>query len=150
MDKTRHPDWLLVLTYAVMAFSRAGRDFLSFNDMLICGFSGVVLGIVVVMAEKLKLPVYICRGMGAFFASLVIIEICFFTGWADSSVMTVIASMIPPVAAGAMLVEGLSTSHRQSGRKKIINAILISVFLALAVFLAVAFTKFRGVPVITW
>ena len=73
MDKTKHPGWLIVLTYAVMAFSRAGKDLLTFPDMIICGLAGIVLGTVMVITEKFNLPTYICRGAGAFAASLFII-----------------------------------------------------------------------------
>ncbi len=148
MDKTKYSNFIMVITYTFMAYCWAGKNLLPHGDMLITAFSGLILGVVTVYTEKLfSLPTYICRGIGAFFASLVIIEIYFFTGWAQNRPMTIIASMIPPVAAGAMLVEGLCTSHTQPGRKKIINAVLVSLFLALGVYRAILITRGRGLTI---
>ncbi|MBR5521205.1 MAG: threonine/serine exporter family protein [Oscillospiraceae bacterium] len=148
MDKTKHPDWLIIATYGIMAFARAGKDLLTFPDMVISGIAGILLGYVIVKIEKLNQPVYICRGAGAFFAALLIIEICFRTGFVNSEVIDVIAAMIPPAAAGAMLIEGMCTFRNISGRKKVMNAVLVSIFLALGVFMALIITKIRGVSVI--
>ncbi len=144
MDKTKHSDGIIVLTYSVMAFCWAGKSLLTAGDMIVCGLSGFILGLCIVLFEKLKRPVYVCRGIGAFFRALFIIEIYFFTGWADSPPMTIIGSMIPPAATGAMLIEGLCTSASKSGRNKIVNAIVISISLAVGVYVAVAITRYRG------
>lgn len=148
MDKTHHPDIVIILTYGIMAFCWAGKNMLSLADMSVCGASGLLLGAVTVAFEKTKLPTYICRGFGALSAALLIIEVHCFTGWVDSDAITVIASMIPPVAAGAMLVEGICTSASSSGRKKIVTAVLVSIFLAIAVFTAIMITDRRGLSVL--
>ncbi len=140
MDKTKHPDRLIVMTYTLMALCWAGKNLLSLQDMAICAVSGVILGVITVMAEKTKLPTYICRAAGAMFAALFIIAVYHNTSFISSDAMTVIGSMIPPVAAGAMLIEGLCTSGTAAGRKKILTSLLVSVFLAVAVFIAMKLT----------
>ena len=140
MDKTKHPDWLIVLTYVIMSFCWAGKNLLSLNDMLVCAASGLFLGAVTVRVEKTNMPVYICRSAGALCAAVFIILVYKNTTLISSGAMTVIGSMIPPVAAGAMLIEGLCTSGSTAGGKKMLNAILVSVFLAVAVFIAMKLT----------
>ncbi len=148
MDKTKHSDVIFIITYALMAFCWAGKNLLPVGDMVICGLSGVILGVVTVFCEKLfKLPTYICRGIGVFAAALLIIEIYFFTGWVQTDAITIIASMVPPVAAGAMLIEGMCTAKNKSGVNKIITAILVSIFIALGITAALAITRLRGLPI---
>lgn len=147
MDKTKHPDWLLVLTYCALSFCWAGKNMLAVSDMLICALSGLVRGAVTVCLRKIKIHDIICRGVGTFFAALATIEIVLFTGWAASDSMTIIGSMIPSLAAGSMLIEGMCTAKHLEGKQKIRNAILISITLAVGVFLAVAVTKSRGLTV---
>ena len=147
MDTTKHPDRLIVLTYCIMSFCWAGKNLLTLTDMTICAFSGIIRGVVAVSLKKTKIPDFICRGVAALMAALAIIEIYFATGWVDSDAMTVIGSMIPPLAAGAMLVEGMCTARHLSGKQKIRNAILISISLAAGVYIAVAITKIRGLSI---
>ncbi len=148
MDKTKYSNVIIIFTYAAMAFCWAGKGLLPLRDMSICGLSGIILGVVTVFVEKsFKLPTYICRGIGAYAAALLIIEICCFTGWAHTDAMTIISSMIPPVAAGAMLIEGMCTASTKGGKTKIINAVLISVFLAVGVYCAVLIANLRGLTI---
>ena len=147
MDKTKHPDWLLILTYCIMSFCWAGKNLLAIPDMLICAFSGIIRGAVTIYVNKTPIPDFISRGIGAFFAALAIIAVVCGTAFATTDAMTIIGSMIPPLAAGAMLVEGLCTARHLSGKQKIRNAILISISLATGVFLAVTITNLLGVAV---
>lgn len=147
MDKTKHPGWLILITYSAMAFCWAGKNLLTLNDMNICAFAGLVRGAVTMITKKINIPDYICRGIGIFAAVLLVIEMYLSTGWIDSDVMTLVGSLIPPLAAGSMFVEGLCTARNISGKEKIKNALLISVSLAAGVFLAVAITNLRGLSI---
>ena len=145
MDKTKHSDLVIVLTYGLMAFCWAGKNLLDFKDMIICGVSGLMLGAVTVMAEKTKMPTYICRSIGTFAAALLIIQVYCFSNLADGSAMAAIGSMVPPVATGARFIEGLCLSSTKNGRDKIVTAWIVSLFLAAAVFAAVHIAEWRGV-----
>ena len=138
MDKTEHPDWIIILTYTLMGFCWGGKAGLNIVEMAVCGISCLLQGVVVVALEKTKLPVYVCRFFGVLAAGTAILAINLAVEY-PHGFESLFVAMILPVAAGAMLVEGMYTSHTSAGKKKMIIAVLCSLALGLAIFLSMSF-----------
>ncbi|MEG1782396.1 MAG: threonine/serine exporter family protein [Oscillospiraceae bacterium] len=142
MDRTKYPQWFLVATYTLMGFCWGGKAGVSGVEMIVCAIACFIQGLIVTGFEKMKLPTYICRFCGVLFAGVVILYIGRYVEY-PSGVMTLFVAMILPVAAGAMLVEGMYTSHTPQGKKKMLTATLCSLALGLAIFIAL---KIMEVP----
>ena len=142
MDKTQHPRWLLIATYTAMGFCWGGKAGVSFIEMLVCAVACFAQGLIVTGLEKIKWPTYVARFFGVLTAGLMILFLGRYIEY-PHGIMTLFVAMILPVAAGAMLVEGMYTSHTSEGKKKMFIATLCSLSLGLAIFLAI---ELLGVP----
>ncbi|MEG2929179.1 MAG: threonine/serine exporter family protein [Oscillospiraceae bacterium] len=137
-DVTIHSDLTIVFTYIVMGIAWAGKAGLTFNEMLIAGFSCTFLGLVIITLERLKTPTYIARFFGALLAAFVIMTLnskFHFTTQCASLML----AMVMPVATGMMVVDGLYTfikGKKKGGMQKMVTGILCSVALGTAVFIA--------------
>lgn len=143
MDKTKHPDIILILTYSVMSFCWAGKALYQFTDMIICGLAGLIFGVVIVTMNKTKLPTCVNRAIAAIPSSAFIFIVDRFVVKCVAGSLAVTLSMLLPALAGSMFVEGLCTSGSKDGKSKMITAVLISVFMAAAIVLT---SKIMGVP----
>ena len=142
MDKTKHPDLLLIATYTFMGFCWAGKAGTTFTEMIVCAVACLAQGIVVVMLENKGPPTYIGRFFAVIAATLIIISAEKYFSLCPSGIFTLFIAMVLPVAAGAMLVEGMYIYPSSDGKHKIKTALMCSSVLGARVFICL---KIMGV-----
>ena len=140
MDKTKYNDFTLLIVYFLFALCWAAKNLLPVSDMLICGVCGVVLGIGVILCQKIKLPEYLCRGIGVFMAAMAIVAVDKFIFPAATNAVTVIKCVFLPVASGAMFMDGVFVGPTQIGKTKAFVGSMSSFCLTAAILLAVSLT----------
>ena len=140
MDKTKYNDFTLLIIYFLFAFCWAAKNMLPVSDMLICAFCGVVLGIGVILCQKIKLPEYLCRGIGVFAAAMAVVAVDRFVFTASTNAVTVIKSVFLPVASGAMFMDGLFMLPSETGKSKAFVGTMSSFCLTIAIILTILLT----------
>ena len=140
MDKTKYNDFTLLIIYFLFAFFWAAKNMLPVSDMLICAFCGVVLGIGVILCQKIKLPEYLCRGIGVFAAAMAVVAVDRFVFTASTNAVTVIKSVFLPVASGAMFMDGLFMLPSETGKSKAFVGTMSSFCLTIAIILTILLT----------
>lgn len=140
MDKTKYNELSLLIIYFGFAFCWAAKNLLPVNDVLICGTCGVVLGIVVILCQKIKLPEYLCRGIGVFAAAMAIVATDKFIFSASTNAVTVIKSVFLPVASGAMFMDGMFMGPMRKGKNKAFVGGMSSLCLTIAILLTIHLT----------
>ena len=147
MDKTKYNDVALLIIYFLFALCWAAKNLLPVSDMLICGGCGVVLGIGVILCQKMKLPEYLCRGIGVFAAAMAIVAVDRFVFAASTNAVTVIKNVFLPVASGAMFMDGLLVGPTPIGKTKAFVGSMSSFFLTVAILLTISITGIDPVQV---
>ena len=140
MDKTKYNDFTILIVYFLFAFCWAAKNLLPVSDMLICGVCGVVLGIGVTLCQKIKLPEYLCRGIGVFAAAMAIVAVDKFVFSASTNAVTVIKNVFLPVASGAMFMDGLFVGPTKIGKTKAFVGAMSSFCLTVAILLTISLT----------
>ncbi len=140
MDKTKYNDLTLLIIYFLFALCWAAKNMLPISDMLICGVCGVVLGIGVILCQKIKLPEYLCRGIGVFAAAMAVVAVDRFIFPAQTNAVTVIKSVFLPVASGAMFMDGVFIGPTQTGKTKAFVGAMSSFCLTVAILLTIRLT----------
>ena len=134
MDSTQHPKWLLVATYSVMGFAWAGKSGLTFPEMIIDAMACLILGVIVVFFEAKKIPTYLARFIGVIISCSFIALLSDVLTFFDPPFI-VASTAVLPVAAGAMLVEGLCMLNTKAGKAKIKGALMCSAALGFGVYI---------------
>ena len=140
MDKTKYNEVALLIIYFLFALCWAAKNLLPAGDTLICGVCGIVLGIGVILCQKIKLPEYLCRGIGVFLAALAIIVTDRFIFPVATNAVTVIKSVFLPVASGAMFMDGVFIGPTPTGKYKAFVGAMSSFCLTVAILFAVRLT----------
>ena len=140
MDKTRYNDFTLLIIYFLFALCWAAKNMLPAGDILICACCGVVLGIGVILCQKIKLPEYLCRGIGVFAAAMAVVAVDSFVFSASTNAVTVIKSVFLPVASGAMFMDGLFMIPSQTGKSKAFVGAMSSLCLTVGILLTIRIT----------
>ncbi len=140
MDKTKYSDFTLLIIYFLFALCWAAKNLLPVSDMLICGVCGVVLGIGVILFQKIKLPEYLCRGIGVFAAAIAIVAVDRFIFPASTNAVTVIKCVFLPVASGAMFMDGVFVGPTQIGKTKAFVGSMSSLCLTIAILATISLT----------
>ena len=140
MDKTKYNDFTMLIIYFLFAFCWAAKNLLPVGDMLICGVCGIVLGIGVILCQKLKMPEYLCRGIGVFMAAMAIVAVDRFIFPASSNAVTVIKCVFLPVASGAMFMDGVFVGPTPIGKTKAFVGAMSSFCLTIAILLTINIT----------
>ena len=140
MDKTKYNDFILLIIYFFFAFCWAAKNLLPLNDIFICGVCGVVLGIGVILCQKIKLPEYLCRGIGVFAAAIAIVAADRFIFPASTNAVTIIKCVYLPVASGAMFMDGVFVGPTQIGKTKAFVGAMSSFCLTVAILFAIGLT----------
>lgn len=147
MDKTKYSDFTLLIIYFLFAFCWAAKNLLPVGDMLICGVCGIVLGIGVILCQKIKLPEYLCRGIGVFAAAMAIVAVDKFVFSASTNAVTVIKNVFLPVASGAMFMDGVFVGPTPIGKTKAFVGSMSSLCLTIAILLTISLTGIDSVAV---
>lgn len=147
MDKTKYSDFKLLIIYFLFAFCWAAKNLLPLRDMVICGTCSVVLGIGVILCQKIKLPEYLCRGIGVFAAAMAIVAVDSFIFPTSTNAITVIKNVFLPVASGAMFMDGLFAGLTQVGKTKAFVGAMSSLCLTIAILAAIRLTGIDSTPV---
>ena len=142
MQEKGYSPVFVVFTYAFMSRCWAGKAGCGLWEMTADALAGAVRGVVMVNLDK-KMPTYISRFFAALLATIFIVTVGKFVRPYPIGIMNEINYMILPMAAGAMLVEGLYTCREQPGRKKFYTSIAVSLSLALGAFIGVIITGVR-------
>ena len=140
MDKTRYNDFTLLIIYFLFALCWAAKNMLPARDIIICACCGVVLGIGVILCQKIKLPEYLCRGIGVFAAAMAVVAVDSFVFSASTNAVTVIKSVFLPVASGAMFMDGLFMIPSQTGKSKAFVGAMSSLCLTVGILLTIRIT----------
>lgn len=140
MDKTKYNDYTLLIIYFLFAFCWATKNLLPLNDIFICGVCGVVLGIGVILCQKIKLPEYLCRGIGVFAAAMTIVAVDRFLLPASTNAITIIKSVFLPVASGAMFMDGVFVGPTPTGKTKAFVGAMSSFCLTIGILLTIWIT----------
>lgn len=140
MDKTRYNDFTLLIIYFLFALCWAAKNMLPAGDILICACCGVVLGIGVILCQKIKLPEYLCRGIGVFAAAMAVVAVDSFVFSASTNAVTVIKSVFLPVASGAMFMDGLFMIPSQTGKSKAFAGAMSSLCLTVGILITIQIT----------
>lgn len=140
MDKTKYNDFTLLIIYFLFALCWAAKNLLPINDVFICGVCGVALGIGVILCQKMKLPEYLCRGIGVFAAAMAVVAVDRFAFPALTNAVTVIKSVFLPVASGAMFMDGMFIGPTKTGKTKAFVGAMSSFCLTVAILLTIRFT----------
>jgi len=140
MDKTKYNELSLLIIYFGFAFCWAAKNLLPINDVLICSACGVVLGIGVILCQKINLPEYLCRGIGVFAAAMAIVATDRFVFSASTNAVTIIKSVFLPVASGAMFMDGLLMGPMQTGKTKAFVGAMSSFCLTIAILITIRIT----------
>jgi|GEM_PF-2909244 len=140
MDKTKYNDFSLLVIYFLFALCWAAKNMLPASDMLICACCGVVLGIGVILCQKIKLPEYLCRGIGVFAAAMAVVAVDRFVFAASTNAVTVIKSVFLPVASGAMFMDGLFMIPSETGKTKAFVGAMSSFCLTIGILLTILLT----------
>ncbi len=148
MDKTKYNELSLLIIYFGFAFCWAAKNLLPINDVLICGACGVVLGIGVILCQKIKLPEYLCRGIGVFAAAMAIVAADKFIFSASTNAVTIIKSVFLPVASGAMFMDGLFMGPMKKGKTKAFVGAMSSLCLTIAILITIRITGIDPTAVI--
>jgi len=146
MDKTKYNDFSLLIIYFLFAFCWASKNMLPMKDVLICSTCGIVLGIGVILCQKIKLPEYLCRGIGVFAAAMAIVAADRFIIPASTNAVTIIKSVFLPVASGAMFMDGLFMGPVNTGRTKAFVGAMSSLCLTIAILITIRITGIDPVP----
>ena len=147
MDKTKYNDFTILIIYFLFAFCWAAKNLLPVGDMLICGVCGIVLGIGVTLCQKIKLPEYLCRGIGVFAAAMAIVAVDKFVFSASTNAITIIKNVFLPVASGAMFMDGVFVGPTPIGKTKAFVGSMSSFFLTISILLTVSITGIDSVAV---
>ena len=110
------------------------------RDILICACCGVVLGIGVILCQKIKLPEYLCRGIGVFAAAMAVVAVDSFVFSASTNAVTVIKSVFLPVASGAMFMDGRFMIPSDTGKSKAFVGAMSSLCLTVGILLTIRIT----------
>ena len=148
MDKTKYNEFSLLIIYFGFAFCWAAKNLLPINDVLICGACGVVLGIVVILCQKINLPEYLCRGIGVFAAAMAIVTADEFIFPASTNAVTIVKSVFLPVASGAMFMDGVFMGPMQAGKTKAFVGSMSSLCLTIAIIITIQITGIDSTIVI--
>lgn len=140
MDKTKYNDFTMLIIYFLFAFCWAAKNLLPVSDMLICGICGIVLGVGVILCQKMKLPEYLCRGIGVFMAAMAIVAVDRFIFPASSNAVTVIKCVFLPVASGAMFMDGVFVGPTPIGKTKSFVGAMSSFCLTIAILVTINIT----------
>ena len=140
MDKTKYNNVSLLIIYFLFAFCWAAKNMLPACDMLICGVCGVALGTGVILCQKIKLPEYLCRGIGVFAAAMAVVAVDRFIFPASTNAVTIIKSVYLPVASGAMVMDGVFMGITSTGKSKAFVGTMSSLCLTIAILLTIGFT----------
>ena len=131
-----YPDGLMVSVYALMGFCSAGAFRLSLKGMALITAACVIQGIVMVLNGKAGMHLYLRRLTGSFFAMLAMLILRKYMP-VDDTLRQLTNSIILPVAGGTLIVEGLCHAHKPSGRKQLLDGVMVAFCLAAGAFLAI-------------
>ena len=140
MDKTKYNDFTLLVIYFLFALCWAAKNLLPVSDMFICGVCGIVLGIGVILCQKIKLPEYLCRGIGVFAAAMAIVAVDRLIFPASTNAITIIKNVFLPVASGAMFMDGLFVGPTPIGKTKAFVGSMSSLCLTIAILATISLT----------
>lgn len=137
MSEKNYSKRFIVFTYMFMSFCWAGKNGCTVKEMVADAFAGAVRGIVMVLLDDM-MPTYFSRYLAAMAGGMFLILVGRFLYNFPSGPL-VINNMILPMAAGAMLIDGVFRGSETSGRKKIATALVISACLARGILTAELF-----------
>ena len=147
MDKTKYNDFSLLIIYFLFALCWAAKNLLPVTDALVCGICGVVLGIGVILCQKIKLPEYLCRGFGVFAAAMAIVAVDRFIFPASTNAVKIIKNVFLPVASGAMFMDGVLVGPTPIGKSKAFVGAMSSFCLTIGILLTIQITGIDSVAV---
>lgn len=133
-SSTNYTKLLIIFTYAFTGLCGAGLQKVSLLGMAFIFCACVVQGLVMTNNESWHL--YLRRLTGSLLPALTIILFYRFLPFVETPYQ-LMSAMIMPIASGTTLVEGLCHTGSSSGRKMILDAILVALCLEIGAFLAI-------------